>query len=350
VVLAVVTLVLAHACRAPQHDVEVAAREAPAPQRSSRGEADPLPSWNDTTAKSSITRFVARVTQEGSPDYVSPADRIAVFDNDGTLWVEQPMYTQLAFAIDRVKQLAPEHPEWRTQQPFAAILAGDLEGVAASGQRGIVKLVAATHANITSDEFEQIVERWLATARHPTLHRPYTELVYLPMLELLAYLRANGFTTYIVSGGGVDFMRPWTERVYGVRRDQVIGSRIEMRYEARRGAPVLMRLPAASFVDDGAGKPVGIAQVIGRRPLIAVGNSDGDFEMLEWTTSGPGPRLGVLVHHTDAEREWAYDRTSRSGRLSRALHAAPGRGWVVIDMRQDWNRIFPPRASSATED
>lgn len=332
--------VFVHACRAPQHDVDIAARESPAPQRSRRAGADPLPSWNDRAAKSAIIRFVTRMTREGSPDYVPPDERIAVFDNDGTLWVEQPMYTQLAFVLDRVKQLAPEHPEWRTQQPFAAILAGDVDGLAASGQRGIVELVAATHANITSEEFARVVERWLATARHPTLHRPYTELVYVPMLELLAYLRANGFSTFIASGGGVDFMRPWTEHVYGVRRDQVIGSRIEMRYEIRGGVPVLVRLPEIDFVDDKAGKPVGIEHAIGRRPLVAVGNSDGDFEMLEWTTSGPGPRLGVLIHHTDADREWAYDRESQFGRLSRALDAAPGRGWIVVDMKRDWRRIF----------
>lgn len=336
---ALLLLTLTYAQRAEPEQAR--ATQQAATQHRPRGEsADPLPSWNEGAAKSAIIRFVTQVTRKGSPDYVAPGERIAVFDNDGTLWVEQPMYTQLAFALDRVKQLAPEHPEWRTEEPFAAILAGDIDGVAASGHRGIVELVAATHADITSDEFEQIVERWLATARHPTLHRPYTELVYAPMLELLAYLRTNGFTTFIVSGGGVDFIRPWTERVYGVRREQVVGSRIEMRYETRDGVPVLMRLPTAAFVDDKAGKPVGIEQAIGRRPLVAFGNSDGDFEMLEWTTSGPGPRLGVLVHHTDAEREWAYDREAKVGQLSRALDAAPQRGWVIVDMKRDWRRIF----------
>jgi phosphoserine phosphatase len=340
-VLVAIALVATHACRTPQYDVEVASRDPSALPSSPRESAGPLPSWNDTAAKEAILRFVERVTQEGGPDYVSPADRVAVFDNDGTLWVEQPMYTQLAFAIDRVKELAPAHPEWRRRQPFAAILAGDVAGIAMAGSQGMLELVAATHANITTDDFERLVKDWLLRARHPTLHRPYTELVYAPMLELLAYLRANGFTTYIISGGGVDFMRPWTERVYGVRRDQVVGSRIAMRYEARGGAPVVMRLPAVDHVDDGAGKPVGIAQAIGRRPVIAVGNSDGDFEMLEWTTAGEGPRLGVLVHHTDAEREWAYDRTSSVGKLSRALDAAPERGWLVVDMKTDWRRIFP---------
>lgn len=303
--------------------------------------ADPLPSWNEGPARQALVAFVERVTKEGGSDFVPPAERIAVFDNDGTLWSEQPMYVQLAFALDRVKALAPQHPEWKTKEPFASVLRGDVAGVAKSGEKGLVELVMATHTGNTSEEFAGIVTDWLAKARHPRLDRPYTEAVYQPMLELLAYLRANGFKTFIVSGGGIEFMRPWSERVYGVPPEQVVGSSAETRYELRDGKPAIVRLPAIDFIDDKAGKPVGIHKFIGRRPILAFGNSDGDFEMLEWTTAGPGPRLGLLVHHDDAEREVAYDRQSTVGRLDRGLDEAPKRGWTLVSMKRDWKRVFP---------
>jgi len=304
--------------------------------------ADPLPSWNEGPARQAIVAFVEAVTKQGGPDFVAPAERIAVFDNDGTLWSEQPMYVQLAFILDRVKALAPQHPEWREREPFASALRGDLAAVAATGEHGLLELLMATHAGNTSEEFARMVEGWLASARHPTLGRPYTECAYQPMLELLAYLRASGFKTFIVSGGGVEFMRPFTERVYGVPPEQVIGSSIQTRYEIRDGRPVIVRLPAVDFVDDKAGKPVGIHKFIGRRPLAAFGNSDGDFEMLEWTTSGPGPRLGLLLHHDDGAREVAYDRKSSFGRLGRGLDEAPTRGWQLVSMKNDWKLVFPP--------
>ncbi|MFN5322835.1 MAG: HAD family hydrolase [Planctomycetota bacterium] len=299
-----------------------------------------LPSWNDGAARQAIESFVERVTTPGSADFVAPAERIAVFDNDGTLWSEQPMYVQLAFALDRVKALAAEHPEWKEQAPFKAVLAGDLKGVAATGERGLMELVMATHAGMTTEEFERIVKEWLSTARHPVYQRPYTECVYQPMRELLEYLRAHQFKTYIVSGGGIEFMRPWAEAVYGIPPEQVIGSSIKLKYEVREGRPVLVRLPEVDFIDDKAGKPVGIHRLIGRRPIFAAGNSDGDYEMLEYTTAGSGPRLGVIVHHTDAEREVAYDRASVFGRLDRGLNDAPGKGWILINMKQDWRAVF----------
>jgi hypothetical protein len=302
--------------------------------------ADPLPSWNDGPAKRAVRDFVNRVTTEGSPDFVPPAERIATFDNDGTLWSEQPMYVQTAFAIDRVKALAPGHPEWKAQQPFKAVLEGDLKTVAALDSRSRFELLAATHAGMTTEEFEELVENWLATARHPRFQRRYTELFYLPMVELLAYLRANSFKTYIISGAGVEFMRPWTARVYGIPPEQVVGSSCKLKYEVQDGRPVLMRLPEIDFIDDKAGKPVGIQKFIGRRPIAAFGNSDGDYEMLRWTTSGKGPRLGLIVHHTDAVRESAYDRDSPVGRLDKALDEAPARGWVVVDMKKDWKTVF----------
>ena len=302
--------------------------------------ADALPSWNDTAARQAILRFVATTTTPDSAGYVPPAERIAVFDNDGTLWAEQPMYVQMAFALDRVKALAPAHPEWREQEPFASLLKGDVKAALAGGEHAIAEIVMATHAGMTTEEFEVTVRNWLATARHPKTGRPYTEMVYQPMLELLAYLRANGFKTFIVSGGGIEFMRPWTEAVYGIPPEQVVGSSIRTKYELRDGKPVIARLPEIDFIDDKAGKPVGIQKFIGRRPVLAVGNSDGDFEMLEWTTSGPGPRLGVLVHHDDADREWAYDRESAVGRLARGLDEGPRRGWVIVSMRDDWARVF----------
>ena len=299
-----------------------------------------LPSWNDGATKQAILNFVAAVTREGSPDFVPRAERIATFDNDGTLWVEHPMYTQLAFALDRVKALAPLHPEWKNTQPFKAALEGDMKTLAESGEHGMAELVMATHAGMTTEEFEKIITDWFATARHPKFKRPYTELSYQPMIELLGYLRASGFKTFIVSGGGIEFMRPWTERVYGVPPERVVGSSIKTQFQIRDGKPELFRLPELNFIDDKAGKPVGINEFIGRRPIAAFGNSDGDLEMLQWTTMSGGARLGLLVHHTDAVREYAYDRDTPFGRLDKALDAAAINKWVVADMKDDWNRIF----------
>jgi phosphoserine phosphatase len=301
---------------------------------------DPLPSWNDGPRKQAILDFVAKVTDEGGPDFVLPENRIATFDNDGTLWVEQPMYTQIVFAFDRIKALAPAHPEWKTTEPFAAVLANDYKAVFAEGEKAGMKLMMLGHANMTPEAFEQIVVDWLATAKHPRFKQLYTDLYYQPMVEVLQYLRANDFKTFIVSGGGIDFMRPWTNRVYGIPRSQVVGSCIEVKFEEIDGKPTLMRLPHANFVDDKAGKPVGIQRFIGQRPILAFGNSDGDFEMLEWTTAGDGPRLGLIVHHTDAVREYAYDRDSMVGRLVRGLDEAKQRGWILVSMKDDWKKIF----------
>jgi phosphoserine phosphatase len=304
-------------------------------------QSDPLPSWNDGAAKKSITDFVARVTAQSGPDFVPVEQRIATFDNDGTLWVEQPIYVQLAFALDRVREMAPMHPEWKTTQPFQAVLEGDMKTLMESGERGLVEIIMVTHAGMTTAEFESIVTEWLATARDARFKRPYTELVYQPMLELMAYLRANGFKTFIASGGGVEFMRPWTERVYGVPPEQVIGSSIKTKFQIVDGAPTLFRLPEVNFIDDKDGKPVGINEAIGRRPIAAFGNSDGDLEMLQWATLGAGgARLGLIVHHTDAEREYAYDRQSHIGRLDKALDAAAVNKWTVMDMKKDWKRVF----------
>jgi len=303
---------------------------------------DPLPSWNDGATKQAIVNFVTAVTREGSPDFVPVPQRIATFDNDGTLWVEQPFPVQLFFALDRVKAMAPLHPEWKDKQPFKAVLEGDMKTLAESGERGLVEIVMVTHAGMTADEFSKIVTDWLATARHPRFKRPYTELVYQPMLELLAYLRANGFKTFIVSGGGIEFMRPWMEKVYGIPPEQVVGSSIKTRFEMREGRPELFRLPEINFVDDKAGKPVGINEFIGRRPIAAFGNSDGDLEMLQWTTmAGGGRRFGLIVRHTDAEREYAYDRSASLGRLDKALDAAAVNRWTMVDMKKDWKVIFP---------
>jgi phosphoglycolate phosphatase-like HAD superfamily hydrolase len=301
---------------------------------------DPLPSWNDTAPKKAIIAFVEKVTNEGSPDFVPAPERIATFDNDGTLWAEQPMYFQLIFAIDRVKRLAPKHPEWKNEQPFQAVLDGDHNALAAAGEKGLLQLIMATHAGMNTDEFASTVKDWLNTARHPRFKRPYTDLVYQPMLELLAYLRANGFNTFIVSGGGVEFMRSWVERVYGIPPEQVVGSSIKTKVEMRHGKPVLVRLPEVNFIDDKAGKPVGIHQHIGRRPIMAFGNSDGDLEMLQWTAAGTGTRFCLLVHHTDADREWAYDCDSHFGRLDKALDEAESHRWTVVSMKGDWNRVF----------
>jgi hypothetical protein len=302
---------------------------------------DPLPSWNDGASKARIVAFVRAVTDQAGKDYVAPAERIATFDNDGTLWAEQPMYFQLFFALDRVKVLAPKHPEWKTKEPFASLLKGDVKKALAGGEHAIAEIVMATHAGTTTAEFEKIVKDWIATAKHPKTGRPYTEMVYQPMLELLAYLRANGFKTFIVSGGGIEFMRPWTEGVYGIPPEQVVGSSIKTKFEMRDGKPVLVRLPAIDFIDDKAGKPVGINSHIGRRPIAAFGNSDGDRQMLEWTQGGGGARLMMLVRHDDAAREWAYGPKSKIGTFSDSLMAeAQKQGWTVVSMKNDWKKIF----------
>jgi hypothetical protein len=303
--------------------------------------ADPLPSWNDGPTKDAIEAFVTKVADKDGPDFVPRADRVAVFDNDGNLWAEKPVYFQLLFAIDRVKAMAPDHPEWKDKQPFKAAIEGDMKALAASGEKGLLELLAASHTGMSSAEFQKIAGEWLATAKHPRFKRGYTELVYQPMLELLSYLRDNGFTTYIVSGGGIEFVRNFSEPVYGIPPAQVVGSSIKTEYKLVDGEPKIMRLPEMNFIDDKAGKPVGINQHIGKRPILASGNSDGDFEMLEWTTAGEGPRFGLIVHHTDADREYAYDRDSHVGRLANALDQAADRGWTVIDMKNDWNQIFP---------
>lgn len=300
---------------------------------------DPLPSWNDGAAKQAILDFVAQVTSANSPTFVPSADRIAVFDNDGTLWCEYPMYVQAFFVFDRIRTLAPQHPEWQTQEPFASVLKGDLKAALTGGEQALVELVMATHAGMTTDEFTAIVTDWLATARHPTTGRLFTEMVYQPMLELLDYLRANDFKPFIVSGGGVEFMRPWVEQVYGIPPEQVIGSSIKTRFEWRDGQPVIIRLPELLFFDDKEGKPAAIQHYIGRRPIAAFGNSDGDLQMLQWTSAGAGASLGLIVRHTDGDREFAYD-TSAMGSLEQALVDAEREGWLVVDMQQDWNRIF----------
>jgi haloacid dehalogenase-like hydrolase len=304
-------------------------------------QTDPLPSWNDTAPEKALLAFVDRVTKEGSPDFVPVSERIATFDNDGTLWVEQPMYVQMQFAFDRVKQLAPQHPEWKSTQPFKGVLEGDMKAVAAAGEKGAVQLLMATHAGMTVEQFQQIVSDWMAGATDPKFHKHYNECIYQPMVELLAYLRANGFKTYIVSGGGVEFIRPWAFKAYGIPPEQVIGSSIKTKFqESTGGGPELIRLPEVNFVDDGPGKPVGINQYIGRRPIAAFGNSDGDQQMLEWTAAGAGPRFMLLVHHTDAQREYAYDRKSSVGRLDKALDEATAKGWTVVSMKDDWKQIF----------
>ena len=309
------------------------------------GQTDPLPSWNDGTAKRAVLEFVDRVTREGSPQFVPALDRIAVFDNDGTLWCEQPVYVQAAFVQDRVREMAPQHPEWRDIQPFKAVLEDDRQGLAALGQKGIADLVTTTHAGMTEEEFRLIVRNWIATARHPRFRRAYTRCVYQPMLELLAFLRSRSFKTFIVSGGGVEFIRAWSEPVYGIPTEQVVGSTIETRYELRDDDPTLVRLPRIDFIDDHAGKPVGISRFIGRRPIAAFGNSDGDYEMLRYVTAGDGARFGLIVHHTDGVREYAYDRQSPVGKLVRALDEAPRRGWTVVSMKTDWKTIFPARST-----
>ena len=304
---------------------------------------DPLPSWNDGVAKKSIIEFVTKTTTAGDKSFVAPADRIATFDNDGTLWAEQPIYFQVAFALDEVKRLAPAHPEWAGKEPFKSIVAGDMKGLMASGEKGLLEAVAVSHSGMTTEEFSKNVADWLATAKHPKYKRPYSELVYQPQLELLTYLRANGYKTFIVSGGGVEFMRVFAEKVYGIPPEQVIGSSGVVKFaKDKDGKTALIKEPKIEFVDDGPGKPVGINRFIGHRPIFAFGNSDGDQQMLEYTTSGTGPRFGGIVHHTDATREFAYDRTSHIGKLDKALDEAPKAGWIVVDMKSDWKTIFPP--------
>jgi len=304
-------------------------------------ETPPLSSWNEGPIKRALLAFVDRVTREGSEDFVAHDARVAAFDNDGTLWGEQPMYVQGYFAFDRVKQLSAHHPEWAHQEPFASILAGNFDAVARGGEHALVELLMATHTGLSSDEFEAVVRSWIGTARHPQTKRLFTAMIYQPMRELLDHLRAHQFKTFIVSGGGVDFLRPWAQEVYGIPPEQVVGSAIETRFELGPRGPVLTRLPKVSFVNDGPGKPESIQSHIGRRPLAAFGNTDGDLQMLQWTTSAR-PSLGLLVHHTDAEREWAYEEHALVGKLDQALALAPEAGWLVVDMKRDWKTIYPP--------
>ena len=301
---------------------------------------DPLPSWRDNAAKQRIVSFVQDVTDSSSPNYVPEQERIAVFDNDGTLWSEKPVYFQLQFAIDRVKALSDKHPEWKATQPFKAILENDQKALLGAGTKGLLEVIAKTHAGMTEKEFRKTVEDWIASAKHPRFERAYTELTYTPMQEVLTYLRANGFKIFIVSGGGLSFMRPWAPKIYGVPVEQIIGSVIKTKFEMRSGGPALVRLEEMFFVDDKDQKPVGIHTFIGRRPIAAFGNSDGDLQMLQWTSAGDGASLKVLIQHTDAEREWAYDRDSKIGRLDKALDEARQHGWTVVDMKNDWNRVF----------
>jgi phosphoglycolate phosphatase-like HAD superfamily hydrolase len=307
---------------------------------SANAAADPLASWNEGAAKKAIVDFVARVTEVDGKDYVAPEERIATFDNDGTLWSEQPYYFQVAFALDRVKAMAPQHPEWQEKDPFKSVLAGDLKGVFAGGLRGLAEIAMATHSGMTTDEFEVLAREWLATTRHPKTNKLFTEMVFQPMVELLAYLRANGFKTFIVSGGGVEFMRTFVEVTYGVPPEQVIGSSGKLKFEMRDGKPVLTKLPVLELFDDNVEKPAAIQKHIGRRPIAAFGNSDGDLAMLQWTTAGKGARFALIVRHTDAVREWEYDRNAM-GQLDKALDEANAKGWTVVDMKNDWRRIFP---------
>ncbi len=304
--------------------------------------ADPLPSWNEGQSKKTIVDFVTKTVTEGGPDFIPVADRIACFDNDGTLWSEQPLYFQFAFALDQIKAMAPQHPEWKTKQPFKALLEGDLKTALAGGERAILDIVMATHSGMSTEEFEQKVKDWMASAKHPKTGKPYNKMIYQPMVELLSYLRANGYKTFIVSGGGVDFMRPWVEQAFGIPPDQVIGSSGKVKYEVKEGKAALIKLAELNFIDDKEGKPVGIHQYIGKRPVFTGGNSDGDYAMLEWTSTASGyPRLGMIVHHTDSVREWAYDRQSHIGRLDKGLDDAAKYNWTIVDMRAEWNKIYP---------
>ena len=303
--------------------------------------ADPLPSWNEGNTKSAIIDYVNDVTNQQSENFIPVSKRIATFDNDGNLWSEQPAYFQLFFAIDRIKALAPEHPEWKTEQPFKAVLEDDMTELAKYGEHGLLQLVMASHAGMTTEEFEKIVEEWLSTARHPRFNKPFTDLVYQPMLELLQYLRDNDFKTFIVSGGGIEFMRPWVGEVYGIPPDQVVGSSIKTEFDYNDGKPVIRRLAEIDFIDDKAGKPIGIHKFIGQKPVFASGNSDGDLQMMQWTASNKHKSFMLYLHHTDDEREWAYDRESHIGRLDKGLDEAKEKGWTVIDMKKDWNKIYP---------
>jgi phosphoserine phosphatase len=305
-------------------------------------EADPLPSWNDGSVKQSILAFVGAAANPSSAQFIAEDDRIAVFDNDGTLWSEKPTYFQLLFILDRVRALAPQHPEWSAQQPFKAVLENDMTALGEAGEHGLIELAGAAQSGMTTEKFESLVEDWIVSARHPASGRRYTDMVFQPMLELINLLKSRGFDVYIVSGGGIEFMRPWAEAVYGVPPEHVIGSMPELRYERQQGRPVMVRGSGIHFINDKAEKPIGIRRFIGRRPVMAVGNSDGDYEMLEWTTAGDGPRMGLILHHTDGQREWAYDRESSEGRLDRALDDAPAKGWILIDMARDWRVVFPP--------
>lgn len=333
--LASVLLLASQGCK--QEEGPQTVPEAPA----SAASVDPLPSWNDGPTKQAILDYVNGVITEGSPSFVPVADRIATFDNDGNLWSEQPLYFQLQFAMDRVKSMAPDHPEWQDQQPFKALLEGDMEALMAEGEAGLIKLVMASHAGMTATEFNGVVRNWLQTAKHPRFDQPYNKLVYQPMLELLEYLRANDFTTFIVSGGGIDFMRPWTEEVYGIPPHQVVGSSIKAEFDYNDGNPVIRKLPELDFIDDKAGKPVGIHKYIGKKPIFASGNSDGDLQMLQYTASNLQGAFMLYLHHTDADREWAYDRESHIGRLDKGLDEAEKNGWTVIDMKTDWKVIYP---------
>jgi phosphoglycolate phosphatase-like HAD superfamily hydrolase len=303
--------------------------------------ADDLPSWNDGAPKQAIAAFVQRVTKAGSPGFVEPSARIAVFDNDGTLWAEQPMYFQLFFAIDRVRALAPAHPEWQTQEPFASLLKGDTKVALAGGEHAVMEIMAASHAGVSTDDFQKIVTDWLATATHPVTHRPFTSMVYQPMLEVLSYLRANGFKTFIVSGGGVEFMRAFADATYGIPPEQVVGSSMVATFD--QASLTLIKQPKVEFVDDGPGKPAGINRFIGRKPIAAFGNSDGDLQMLQWTCAGAGQHFCLYVHHTDADREWAYDRASSVGRLDKGLDEAGAKNWTVVDMKRDWKVVYPAK-------
>ena len=336
VLLIIVLSAFTQSCNTPPPATDTSSR-----QEVSAVTKDSFFFWNEGVIKKSIVDFVIKTTTAGAIDFIPVADRIACFDNDGTLWSEQPMYFQMAFVMDRVKALAPQHPEWKDTQPFKAAIEGDVQTALSGGEKSMVDMLIATHAGTTTEEFNKIVKDWIATSRHPKTNQPYTEMVYKPMLELLAYLRSNGYKTYIVSGGGIDFMRPWTESVYGIPPEQVIGSSLKLKYEMRDDGPVVYRLPEVNFINDKAGKPVGIEQHIGRRPVFTAGNSDGDYEMLQWTSTATGyPRFGMLVHHTDEVREWAYDRTSHIGKLDKGLNDAPKYNWLIVDMKQDWKKVY----------
>jgi hypothetical protein len=334
-------LTLSSACTTAPQAGETPQGSAPPATQAART-SDPLPSWNEGPAKKAISDFVARATKDGSPAFVPAPERIATFDNDGTLWTEKPLPFQLLFAFDRVKALAPTHPEWATKEPFASLLKGDMARVLASGSKGLAEITAVTHAGMTTDEFAPIVDQWITTAKHPKTGRLYTEMVYQPMVELLAYLRANGFKTFIASGGGVEFMRGWTERVYGIPPEQVIGSAGKLKFEMRAGMPVLIKLPAIDFIDDKDGKPVAIQNRIGRRPIAAFGNSDGDLPMLQWATAGAGPRFALFVHHDDEIREFAYDRADKLQQFDKGWDEAVSKGWTIVSMKNDWKTVFPP--------